>query len=90
MAVVVTRFSADWCGPCKMFAPIFEEVEKSMINSGVQFKVVDIDKNRPLTESYRVRSIPTTIIEVDGRQVNSIPGIISKSQLENQIKNHVI
>ena len=56
---VVVDFYASWCGPCKMFAPIFEEVSKE--NENYTFVKVDVDKFEELARRYSVMSIPTVI-----------------------------
>jgi len=58
----VIDFSAEWCGPCKQFAPVFEEVKKNSKYRDIQFESVDIDHNEALAEKYNVESIPTVVI----------------------------
>ena len=74
----IKYFSATWCGPCKIFKPIMQEVagEESII---VEF--VDVDQSQDLAAKYGVRSIPTTVIEENGVEVDRFIGAIPKDQV---------
>jgi len=74
----VKYFSATWCGPCKTFKPIMQEVagEGSII---VEF--IDVDQQQDLAAKYNVRSIPATVIEENGIEVDRFIGAISKQQV---------
>ena len=74
-------FSATWCGPCKTFKPIMNEVASE--GHSVQF--IDIDQSPDLQQKYNVRSVPTTVIEENGVEVNRIIGAVSKQQILNNI-----
>ena len=63
----VIRFTAEWCGPCKAYAPVFNNVAAT--TPGTVFETVDIDAYREVAAQYGVRSVPTTIIEKGGRTV---------------------
>ena len=79
----VIRFTADWCGPCKAYFSIFEEVEKEV--DGVEFIVIDVDKDTTgLAAEYSVRSIPLTVI-IDGDNITKEVGLLQKQQLINLI-----
>lgn len=57
------RFTASWCGPCKIYKPIWEKVSEELKDTGIDFKTVDIDSDiSGLAAQYRVKSIPTTVI----------------------------
>jgi thioredoxin 1 len=62
------RFTADWCGPCKKFAPIFNEVANR--NLGSMFVVIDVDKYPITASKFNLRSIPTVM--VDGENVGDV------------------
>jgi thioredoxin 1 len=74
-------FSATWCGPCKTFKPIMNEVASE--GHSVQF--IDIDQQQDLTAKYNVRSVPTTVIEENGIEVDRIIGSVSKQQVINKL-----
>ena len=65
---VAKYFSATWCGPCKQFKPIMEELS----NEGYNIEFIDGDENRDLAIEYNIRSIPTTIIEEEGKEINRL------------------
>ena len=82
--LVVKRFTAAWCGPCKALAPVVAEVAKE--NTDVQFETIDVDSN-PSAAAYGITSIPTIIFEKDGQEVKRIVGLTSKSNLITLIKS---
>jgi len=71
----VVDFYATWCGPCKMFGPIFEEVSKT---NNINFIKVDVDKNSDIAREYGVMSIPTIILFKEGKEVKRFTGFMSK------------
>ena len=74
-------FSATWCGPCKTFKPIMNEVASE--GHSVQF--IDIDQQQDLTAKYNVRSVPTTVIEENGIEVDRIVGSVPKQQVLDKL-----
>ncbi len=72
---VIVDFYADWCGPCKMVAPVFEDIAAN--NSEVQIYKVDVDKASGIASKYGVMNIPTIICFKDGeihkKQVGAVP-----------------
>ena len=63
-------FSAKWCGPCRAFKPIMNEIA----NEGYSVQFIDIDQNETLTSQYNVKSVPTTVIEENGVEVDRFVG----------------
>ncbi len=78
-------FYATWCGPCKMQAPILEEVKKEVGDEATILKI-DVDANPELAQRYRVQSIPTLIVFVEGEAVWRGYGVHQKAQLVDKIK----
>lgn len=80
-------FFATWCGPCKMQAPILEEV-KQKVGDKANIIKVDIDKNEDLARQYRVQSVPTLIMFKNGEAVWRAVGVQSADILEGKINDH--
>ena len=76
-------FYATWCGPCKMFGPIFEEVSKE---KDMNFIKLDVDKYSDIAREYGVMSIPTMILFRDGKEVKRHTGFMSKDDLLEFLK----
>ena len=67
-------FTATWCGPCKAFKPVMNEVA----GEGYSIQFVDVDQNQELASKYGVRSVPTTVIEENGIEVDRFVGALPK------------
>ena len=85
---VLVDFYADWCGPCRVISPMLEEIAEEVDG---QFRVakLDIDANGVTTFKYGVQSIPTLILFKDGHPVERWVGIVPKSLVLSQIRDHV-
>ena len=70
-------FSAKWCGPCRAFGPIMQEVANEW--HSVQF--IDIDKQTVIAEEYKVRAVPTIVVEENGIVIDRIIGALTKQQI---------
>jgi thioredoxin 1 len=77
---VLVDFWAEWCGPCKMFAPILDDVAKSY-EGRLTIAKLDIDNNPSTPGRYGIRGIPTVILYKDGQAHAQRVGAMSKSQL---------
>lgn len=86
---VLVDFFADWCGPCKMLAPILKQV-KDELGGAVKIVKIDVDKNQPLAAQYQVRGVPTMILFKNGKQIWRQSGVLQKNELVSVIKqfNH--
>ncbi|WP_059171328.1 thioredoxin [Bacillus sp. FJAT-27445] len=86
--LVLVDFWAPWCGPCKMIAPVLEEVDSEM---GDQVKIVklDVDQNPETSAKYGVMSIPTLLVFKDGEQVDKVVGYQPKENLVSLLQNHM-
>ncbi|MDR1292957.1 MAG: thioredoxin [Clostridiales Family XIII bacterium] len=81
---VVVDFYADWCGPCKMMAPTFEETAGEY-EGKVAFAKINIDENRDVALSNQVMSIPTMILFKDGEAKDRVTGVIDKDTLKSRV-----
>ena len=70
-------FSASWCGPCKMFKSVVNE----LISDGHDIEIVDVDDNQALAQEYQVMSVPMVVVEEDGKIVDAVLGATSKDDL---------
>ncbi len=77
---VLVDYWAEWCGPCKMVAPILEEVAKDY-DGRVQIAKLDVDENQGTAGKYGIRGIPTLMLFKNGAVVATKVGALSKSQL---------
>lgn len=82
--LVLVDFFADWCGPCKMLAPVLEEVA-AKYEGKMDIVKVNVDQSQDLAQRYGVMSIPTLIAFKEGKAVKQSVGLQPKNMLENMI-----
>ena len=86
---VLIDFYADWCGPCKAFAPVLENL-KAEVGDTAQIVKIDVDKNQELSVKYRVSSIPTVMIfqnsELKWRQTGSQTVQVLKAEIDKLLE----
>ena len=82
--IKIIDFYADWCGPCKMMAPIFVEVEKEYKDK-VEFQKVDVEANGELAQKYQVMSIPTFVLLKNDKEIDRRTGAMPKEVLKDWI-----
>lgn len=85
---VLIDFYADWCGPCKVLAPILKEVKKELGDT-IKIVKVDVDKNQPLAAKYHVQGVPTLLLFKKGEQVWRQSGVLQKDHLINIINTYL-
>ncbi len=78
---VLVDFYADWCGPCKMMAPVVEEIAEKYADK-VTVGKLNIDENMGIAQNYRVMSIPTLILYQDGEPVGRLVGLQDLEEVE--------
>ncbi|MEZ4811620.1 MAG: thioredoxin [Allomuricauda sp.] len=84
--LILIDFHAEWCGPCKMLAPILKEVKAEM-GDAIKIIKVDVDKNQPLAQTYQVRGVPTMVLFKKGQQLWRQSGVLQKQAILQVIKS---
>lgn len=79
---------AEWCGPCRMYSPIVDQVADEM-EGKVKFVKVNVDNNQKLAEKYGVMSIPTTLLLVNGKLKAANVGAVPKETLRKWIEKNI-
>ncbi len=85
---VLIDFYADWCGPCKMLAPILKQVKDTLGNT-LKIVKIDVDKNELLASKYQVRGVPTMMLFKNGKQLWRQSGVLQKGEIIDIIKQYV-
>jgi thioredoxin 1 len=85
--IQVKKFYAEWCGPCKVLTPLMENVKTKFTN--VKFENVDIDSQFEIAQKYFVRSVPTVIIEKNGKEVERFVGVQSELAYINALNENL-
>ena len=84
---VLIDFFAEWCGPCKMMAPILQDVKKELGDS-ISIIKIDVDKNQNLANKYLVRGVPTLMLFKEGKQLWRQSGLLQKNDIINILNSH--
>lgn len=85
---VLVDFWAIWCGPCKMIAPIVEQLAEEL-NGKVKVGKLDVDTNQETSIKYGIRGIPTLLIFKDGKVVETIVGAVPKATILNKLQPYI-
>lgn len=87
--LTVVDFWATWCGPCRMIAPILDQLAAEYAGKGVTVAKLDVDANIKTATRFNVRSIPMLLFFKDGKVVDQIVGAVPRPAIEEKLKKHV-
>lgn len=84
LGTTIVDFFADWCGPCKMMAPVFEEASKEY-EGKVKFAKVNVEEERDLAIRHKILGIPALVIFQDGQEIDRIAGFVQKDAIKQKL-----
>lgn len=87
--LALVDFWAEWCGPCRIVAPIVEELAAEYEDDGLRVGKLDVDSNPETASRFGVRSIPSILFFKNGEHVDTVIGAVPKDHLENKIEEHL-
>lgn len=87
--LTIVDFWAAWCGPCRMVAPIVEQLADEYEEKGLRVGKLDVDSNPSVTSRFGVRSIPSILFFKDGQHVDTVVGLVPKPHLEQKVQEHL-
>ena len=87
--LTMVDFWAEWCGPCRMVAPIVEQLAEDYGDEGLTVGKLDVDQNPDVTVRFAVRSIPSVLFFKDGQHVDTVVGAVPRPALEAKVKEHM-
>ena len=86
--IAVVDFFATWCGPCKMLAPVFQEVGNEL-EGKAKFYKIDIDESLDIARQFSVSTVPTIIIFRNGEPIERLVGFMPKENLLSKIREYI-
>ena len=87
--LTMVDFWAVWCGPCRMVAPVVEELAGEYADKGLKVGKLDVDSNPAITVKFGVRSIPSILFFKGGELVDKVVGAVPRQHLEEKIQEHI-
>ena len=81
-------FSADWCMPCLMMAPVMEELSEKFLGK-IKFGKINVDENQELSRKFKILSIPNFILFRDGKPIDQFIGSMPEEDFEEKLRKHI-
>lgn len=88
--VVLVDFYAVWCGPCKIIAPIIDQLSEEKYNVDIKFIKINVDENQELARQYNIFSIPAFIFFKNGKLIDQFSGALSKEEFAKKINGVIL
>ncbi len=87
--VVLVDFTAEWCGPCRMMAPIIEDLANDMTGDNVVIAKVDVDECQETAQKHQITSVPTIILFKDGSEIDRVIGLQDGESLKTMVQKAI-
>lgn len=87
--LAVVDFWAEWCGPCRIIAPVLEQLASQYGDQGLKVVKLDVDTNQQTAMRFNIRSIPTLLFFKNGKHVDTVVGAVPKAHLAGKITQHL-